>query len=90
MGRQDNAAALTKNQMDSQKLAVAKAMCAMTGCKRKLRLAETTTLCKCTKAFCGAHRHAECHNCNFDYQAKTQRDLSNALVKVRADKVEVI
>jgi hypothetical protein len=76
--------------MDSQKLAVAKAMCAMTGCKRKLRLAETTTLCKCTKAFCGAHRHAECHNCDFDYQAKTQRDLSNALVKVRADKVEVI
>ena len=90
MGRQDNAAALTKNQMDSQKLAVAKAMCAMTGCKRKLKLVEITTLCKCSKAFCGAHRHAECHNCDFDYQAKTQRDLSNALVKVRADKVEVI
>jgi hypothetical protein len=33
---------------------------------------------------------AECHNCEFDYQAKGQRDLSNSLVKVRADKVNVI
>ena len=74
--------------MDSQK--VKKPLCGMTGCKRKLRLVETTTLCKCTKAFCGEHRHAECHNCEFNYQAKTHRDLSNALVKVQADKVEMI
>lgn len=76
--------------MDSQKPAIAKPTCAMTDCKRKLKLVEITTLCKCTKAFCGAHRHAECHNCEFDYQAKGQRDLSNSLVKVRADKVNVI
>ena len=81
--------------MDSQKPATTKVMCAkptcaMTGCKRKLKLVEITTLCKCSKAFCGAHRHAEDHSCDFDYQAKSQLDLSNALVKVRADKVEVI
>jgi len=28
--------------------------------------------------------------CEFNYQAKSQRDLSNALVKVGADKVEMI
>ena len=67
-----------------------KPMCAMTGCNRKLRLIETTTLCKCAKAFCAAHRHSECHNCDFDYQAKSTRDLSNSLVKVRAHKVEII
>ena len=76
--------------IDSQKPTVAKVMCAMTGCKRKLKLVEITTLCKCTKAFCGEHRHAECHNCEFNYQEKTQRDLSNSLVKVQAGKVEVI
>ena len=76
--------------MDSQKTATMKPMCAMTGCKRKLKLVEITTLCKCSKAFCGAHRHAEDHSCDFDYQAKGQRDLSNALVKVRTDKVNVI
>ena len=74
-----------ENQTQNQK-----PMCAMTGCKRKLRLVETTTLCKCTKAFCVTHRHAECHNCEFNYQAKTHRDLSNALVKVQAGKVEMI
>ena len=74
-----------ENQTQNQKL-----MCAMIGCKRKLRLVETTTLCKCTKAFCVTQRHAECHNCEFNYQAKTHRDLSNALVKVQAGKVEMI
>jgi hypothetical protein len=74
--------------MDSQK--VKKPLCAMTGCNRKLSLVETTTFCKCTKAFCGAHRHAECHNCDFDYKVKTQKDLSNSLVKIQANKVELI
>ena len=76
--------------MDSQKPTETKPTCAMMTCKRKLKLSESTTLCKCTKAFCGKHRHAEDHSCDFDYQAKSQRDLSNSLVKVRADKVEVI
>lgn len=67
-----------------------KAMCAMTGCKRKLRLVETTTLCKCSKAFCVTHRHSECHNCDFDYQGKTQRDLGASLVKTIAAKIEQI
>ena len=76
----------TQPQTQSQK----KPVCAMTDCKRKLRLAETTTLCKCAKAFCAAHRHSECHNCDFDYKVKSQKDLSNSLVKVQANKVELI
>jgi hypothetical protein len=74
-----------ENQIRNQK-----PICAMIGCKRKLRLVEMTTLCKCTKAFCITHRHAEYHNCDFNYQAKSTRDLSNALVKVQAEKVEMI
>jgi hypothetical protein len=67
-----------------------KPMCAMNGCKRKLRLVETTTLCKCTKAFCAMHRHSECHNCDFDYQGKSQRELGTSLVKAVAAKIEQI
>lgn len=67
-----------------------KPICGMEGCKRKLKLVETTTICKCSKAFCGKHRHAEEHSCDFNYQAKGQRDLSNALVKLRGEKIEAI
>ena len=67
-----------------------KKLCSAPECKKKLSLVQQTTLCKCSKAFCGTHRHAETHSCNFDYQAKSQRDLSNSLVKLRADKVEAI
>jgi hypothetical protein len=67
-----------------------KPVCAMDGCKRKLKLVETTTMCKCSKAFCVKHRHAEDHSCDFDYQGKGQRDLSNALVKMRGEKLNVI
>ena len=69
---------------------MSKKRCSAPECKKKLSLVQQTTLCKCSKAFCGAHRHAENHSCGFDYQAKTQRDLSNALVKIRGEKVEVI
>jgi len=67
-----------------------KPICAMVDCKRKLKLVEITTLCKCSKAFCVNHRHAEDHSCEYNYQAKGQRDLSNALVRVRAEKIEAI
>ena len=67
-----------------------KPVCAMDGCKRKLKLVEVTTVCKCSKVFCGKHRHAEDHSCDFDYQGKGQRDLSNALVKLRGEKLSVI
>ena len=67
-----------------------KKRCSQPECKKKLSLVQQTTLCKCSKAFCGAHRHAEDHSCSFNYQEKSQRDLSNALVKIRGEKVEVI
>ena len=74
-----------ENQTQTQK-----PICAMNGCKRKLRLVEMTTLCKCTKAFCVTHRHSECHNCDFDYQGKSQRELGTSLVKAVAAKIEQI
>ena len=67
-----------------------KKRCSLPECKKKLSLVQQTTLCKCSKAFCGTHRHAEDHSCGYDYQGKTQRDLSNSLVKVQGEKVEVI
>ena len=37
-------------------------------CRKKLGLADTYT-CKCAGVFCANHRHAEAHECTYDYKA---------------------
>jgi hypothetical protein len=67
-----------------------KSICELEGCKRKLKLTELTTPCKCSKAFCMKHRHAEEHRCTFNYREKGLLDLSKTLVKIQAEKLEII
>ena len=62
--------------------------CQMTECRQKIKL--TDSACKCKSFFCGVHRHAELHNCTFDYRQSTVARLEKQLVKTQAIKFERI
>jgi len=47
--------------------------CMFEGCKRKLGLLPFH--CRCDMNFCGEHRPAEVHNCNFDYRMEAKKEL---------------
>jgi hypothetical protein len=63
--------------------------CPFDGCKKKLALTDTT--CKCGKVFCGTHRHAESHVCQYDYKGEGKelllKTMSSAVV---AKKIETL
>lgn len=46
--------------------------------------------CRCDYVFCGAHRHADSHQCIFDYKAYDREQLSKANQKVVASKINRI
>lgn len=46
--------------------------------------------CRCGYDFCGNHRHADQHNCQFDYREFARRQLTKANQKVVADKLNRI
>lgn len=46
--------------------------------------------CKCGHVFCNQHRHAEIHNCSFDYHHQGQNVLKKNNETVVADKVKKI
>lgn len=46
--------------------------------------------CRCSYYFCGAHRHADCHDCTFDYKSFGRQQLSKANQRVIADKLNRI
>lgn len=56
-----------------------KERCAFPSCKIPLTL--TSTACKCEKKFCSAHRHAESHECAFDYRASGKEGLMKTMSK---------
>jgi hypothetical protein len=60
--------------------------CGKTDCKKKLTLTDTD--CRCGIRFCMTHRHAELHNCSYDYRG--QALLNAQIVKCVAPKVEKI
>jgi hypothetical protein len=62
--------------------------CQATGCKQKIKL--TDSACKCKSFFCGVHRHAEIHNCTFDYRQNAAIQLEKQLVKTQSVKFERI
>ena len=62
--------------------------CQATGCRQKIKL--TDSACKCKSFFCGVHRHAELHDCTFDYRQTTAVQLEKQLVKTQADKFQRI
>ena len=62
--------------------------CQAAGCKQKIKL--TDSACKCKSFFCGVHRHAELHDCTFDYRQNAATHLEKQLVKTQAVKFERI
>ena len=54
-------------------------------CNKRVGLLGFT--CKCDGLFCAQHRHAEQHNCQFDFREKGLNILEKKLVKVDGDKV---
>lgn len=44
--------------------------------------------CSCGYVFCSGHRHAQDHNCSFDYAAFDKTNLAKANQKVVAAKVD--
>jgi len=46
--------------------------------------------CRCEQTFCSAHRHADAHNCTFDYKAAGREELTKANPLVVTKKVEQI
>lgn len=54
-------------------------------CRKKVGL--TGFKCRCGYVFCGTHRHAEAHECDFDFRSAGRGQLEKANPKVVADKL---
>jgi predicted nucleic acid binding AN1-type Zn finger protein len=46
--------------------------------------------CRCGGTFCGSHRHAEDHECTFDFAAEGKARLAESNPLVQAAKVDRI
>lgn len=46
--------------------------------------------CKCGYVYCPKHRHAESHNCSFDYFAQQQQKLLKENPQIQKQKVDQI
>ena len=55
-------------------------------CNKKLGLIALN--CRCGDYYCSKHRHAEEHNCSYDYKAVAQKQLAVANILVQHDKLE--
>lgn len=54
-------------------------------CKKKLGLLGFQ--CKCSGNFCSAHRHAEQHNCSYDYKKEYREKLIKANPIIETEKI---
>jgi len=59
--------------------------CFVPDCKKKIGL--TGFKCRCGFFFCGTHRYADAHNCDFDYQAAAQDAIRKENPEIVAAKV---
>jgi len=57
-------------------------------CKKKLGL--TGFSCRCGGQFCAVHRYSDKHDCNFDYKAMGEKEISEANPLIVAAKVAKI
>lgn len=64
--------------------------CQKMGCKKKLKLYETITPCKCKLFFCSEHRVSKFHDCTFDYHTDGQSKLYKDNPIVVSEKVKKI
>lgn len=57
-----------------------------TGCSSQVGL--TGFKCRCGFVFCGPHRLAEAHTCDFDYKSTGREHLAKANPLIQADRVQ--
>ena len=57
-------------------------------CSRKVGMVKVP--CQCTYVFCPKHRHAEAHNCTFDYFAQNQELIAKRNPQIAHAKMEKI
>ncbi len=63
--------------------------CSFNSCKNKLFL--TDYPCKCGVTYCSSHRHAEVHNCTFNYKENAKNKLLETLSEpIVKDKIQKI
>jgi len=60
--------------------------CYMDGCNKKVGL--TGFKCRCEYVFCGAHRLAEAHKCDFDYKTVGRQQLAEINPLIQAAKMD--
>ena len=81
---------LVKPEAQEQKApeAVRPKRCQHVDCKVKLALSDFA--CQCKGFYCMRHRHAETHNCSFDYKNRSHTILEKQLVKTVGAKIDRI
>ena len=79
---------ITVNLKESEAEVSRPKRCQAADCRQKIKL--TDSACKCKSFFCGAHRHAELHDCTFDYRQTTAVQLEKQLVKTQNVKFQRI
>lgn len=68
-----------------------KKRCEFSDCKKKLNLVDKITgLCNCTHIYCTTHKPSYVHACTYDWKAHGAKTLEKTLVKVQADKLEIL
>ena len=79
---------ITVNLKESEAEVSRPKRCQAADCRQKIKLTDSS--CKCKSFFCGAHRHAELHDCTFDYRQTTAVQLEKQLVKTQNVKFQRI
>ena len=59
--------------------------CGFSDCRKKLLLSDL--VCKCGHRYCGTHRHAEEHKCEYDYKKHAVAQLSTSMVKCAGERM---
>merc|ERR1712193_48740 len=80
------AAAAAEEKEEPKDTKKKKNRCAL--CKKKVGLTGFT--CRCGGLFCGIHRYSDKHDCNFDYKAMGEKEISEANPVIVAQKINKI
>jgi len=84
----DGAAAAVTIEKDEEPKETKKKKNRCFSCKKKLGL--TGFSCRCGGQFCAVHRYSDKHECNFDYKAMGEKEISEANPLIVAAKVAKI
>jgi len=84
----DGAAAAVTIEKDEEPKETKKKKNRCFSCKKKLGL--TGFSCRCGRLFCAVHRYSDKHECNFDYKAMGEKEISEANPLIVAAKVAKI